>query len=182
METKIEKKISELEQSVVIPERPKLPTEIKNLIEVTDGSVTAFYCGKIIGLAESTNPYSPERISITATSVELTRLERSVTSEVQRYIHLFPPRLEKKTIQREEMKNLWASQYSWNTPLLIQENGSGRLQYRAELAKKILSEHKIKVTQELMNLVFDPLNRQIEDWYLAVQDWKREKEELMSLK
>jgi len=182
MVTKVEKKISELEQSVVVPERPKLPTEIKNLIEVTDGSVTAFYCGKIIGLAETTTSYGYERISVTATTVELTRLERSVTNEVQRYIHLFPPRLEKKTIQREEMKNLWASKYSWDTPLLIQENSGGRFEYRAELAKKILTEHKIRVTQELMNLVFDPLNKQIEDWYLAVQDWKREKEELMSLK
>ena len=192
---KVEKKISELEQQVIIPEMPALPTNLEKWVEVTDGSVTAYYCASISGLPYQVNESRSELpSSVTAQKVELGRYEKQVINEVQRQMQLFPPRLIKKTVQREEMKNIWNSIFQDPVtffvdtvikeykPLVIFQDGVSYLEYRSELQKKILSEHKVKVSQELLSLVFDPLNKQIEDWYLQVRDWKREKEELMSLK
>ena len=195
METKIEGEISKLEEQVVIPEKPVLPGWIENTVEVNEGGVTAYYRGTLSGLYSPVEYHFSWPAEIEAQRIELARFEKQTKHEVKRQIHLLPPRLEKRIIKREDMKEQWASILT-NIERLevekgaiiihkytkIMQNGVIESEYRAQLADKIFSEHQVRISQELLGLVFDPMVKQIEEYCKKAANWYGTVSELKQVK
>jgi len=195
METKIEGEISKLEEQVVIPEKPVLPGWIENTVEVKEGGVTAYYRGTISSINSPVKYHFSWPPDIKAQRIELARFEKQTRHEIKKQIHLLPPRLEKRIIKKEEMKEMWASiltnierlERENGTILIhkyikIMQNGIMESEYRTQLAEKIYCEHHVRVSQELLGLVFDPMVKQIQEDCKKAANWYGTVSELRQVK
>jgi len=161
---KIERSISELEQSIKMPE---LPASMSNSIEVVDGSISAVYRGTFSNFrqSEGTTRWS---ISYVVGSVRLEKIvhEPHTTTE-KKMVKLFPPRFEYVSTKSSSEKRIWQT----NLPLqVIFSNGNTSLSYRANLQREIALNAQVKVSNELMEMVFGPLDKQIQDWYRQMEE------------
>ncbi len=173
METKIERKIEDLEQKIVTPQPPTKPSDsvipsmFSNRIEVTDGSITAIYIGMFSHLnyfnnRDESNRHK-RRISIWG-KAKLVRLEICPKTEtIQKLTSIVPPRIEKEYKNSLGEKQLWEAKLGGYPDLNI--NGSTRLNYRKQLQEKIAKKYYVKVSDELMSQVFNPLDQKLVDWY-----------------
>ena len=173
METKIERKIEDLEQKIVTPEQlpntsePVIPSTFSNRIEVTDGSITAIYIGTFSNLnyynVRDESNRQKRRISIWG-KAKLVRLEICPkTKTIRTLTRIFPPRIKKEYKNSVGEKQLWEAKLGGYPDFNI--NGTSRLNYRKLLQEKIAKKHYVKVSDELMSLVFNPLDQMLVDWY-----------------
>ncbi len=165
---KIERSISELEQSIKMPD---LPQSISNSIEVVDGSISAVYRGTFSNF-QPVSGQTRGSISYINGTVKLEKFAReNQTRKEKRMAKLFPPRFEYKTVQTLSEKRVWQQ----NIYQILFSNGNPELSYRAILQREITLSSQVKVSNELMELVFGPLDKQIQNWY-------KQREELLTPK
>ncbi len=173
METKVEKKISELERKT-ISLRASLPHNFENKVEVTDGSVTAIYIGSLYFV----KPKKVEDRIYVSGGISLSRYELiPYTRTTKRLVRIFPPEYERKTTPMLREKHLWETfeYFSPSNYSQLYTNGVPNEKCRAAIKEKTERKHKVIVSDELMEMVFGPLDKQIADWYQKVTEPQRVK-------
>ncbi len=177
METKVERKISDLEHKASSPETqyiPTLPAEMRNKVEITDGSITAIYIGRFYSFY-----YGKDRrlmdgvmkdVSHVSATVSLSRYELSpYTQTKKKLVRVFPPRYERENVPMVREKLLWRIK-KWFYDEIPLFTGGVSTSYRTVLKEKIERKHKVVVTDELMEMVFGPLEKQVANWFSCVND------------